>query len=59
MSVHTLHDLASFPGRLLLHFLDHICELRTAWRSASPGGSKVMYAVKKTEQEMAWEQGYS
>jgi len=25
----------------------------------SPGGSKVMYAVKKTEQEMAWEQGSS
>jgi len=25
---------------------------------ASPGGSKVTYAVKRTEQEMAWEQGY-
>jgi len=38
--------LASFPGRLLLHFLDHIY-----------GGSKVTYSVKKTEQETAWEQG--
>jgi len=39
-------------------FILHL--VRLLWPSpASPGGSKVMYAIKRMEQEMAWEErGY-
>jgi len=39
-------------------FLTAYMTFEVPGEAASPGGSKVMYAVKKTEWETAWERGY-
>ena len=49
--VHKRHDQ--------VHLAVRWCRSCTRPSPTSPDGSKVTYAVKKTEQEMAWEWGYS